>query len=320
MLAQSRILEPLEKVDPYQRWAIGKDELAGQLLLLQDVRDKEELEKRLRLLVTANEAKSRTPSGRLSVMAGALSLSSRARRTFMVELLGQVGPLLEETKDAEDVDVFQMHGALLERALVLAADAGRFDQIKDLAGRSHDWLKKALAKGKPHLGGGLARECVRSLRELGPRDKAKGLLNQFAAMLPDEKGLARMRTEYADRWTVALETLLPLASAGVSIGQTKQASPILAEARSLLLGTQKPIDRPLAPAFRARLACAYVAALGAFPVEERGNRMIELLKEMGKITDSLTTSTHYSSLHLMIIDAMAFSFEPVEWRAERPRE
>src|SRR5262249_42018494 len=160
-----------EQVDPYLPWGSRRDEVLGELNALQDVRDKGELEKRLRRLVEANEEKSRAAEARLSALGGILSLASRAGEPFAPDLLGKVGPLLDETKDAAEPAVLQAQAALLEQASLLAADYGHKELVKDLAVRSGVWLKKGLAEDRLNLAGGLAGQSLRSLRKLGLREE-----------------------------------------------------------------------------------------------------------------------------------------------------
>jgi len=82
---------------------------------------------------------------------------------------------------------------------------------------------------------------------------------------------------------------------------------VLEDARVRLLTPQGR----LAPVFRARLACAYVGALGQGPQEAAVAGMEELLDKMEKIPDTFTTRTHYSKLHLMVIEAMELALDQV---------
>jgi hypothetical protein len=64
----------------------------------------------------------------------------------------------------------------------------------------------------------------------------------------------------------------------------------------------------VASSLRATLACSYVAAVGQGPQEEAFTRMKELLEKMAPLPDSFTTASHYSRLHLMVIEAIVLAF------------
>jgi len=307
MREQSRVLEPLESVDAFLPWvARGNDVMAG-LAALEGMRAKTELEKRIRQLLQASE---KLPEERLVVLARALSLSTRVSEAFTGELLGRVLPTLDAAKEAKAPTEWQAQAVLLERAVLLAADQGRQDLMKELAGHSFARLKVGLTENRLEQTGGLAGQTLRGLRKLGMRQEAERLLATLVADMPDREGLTRLRDQYGDRWPAALGALLGLASGQLYLGQKEGADPILSEAKALLLPLRDRSERPLGPVARARLASAYAAALGQGPAEMAVAQFEELLEKMDKLTDTFTTATHYSKLHLMMLEAMVLAINP----------
>jgi hypothetical protein len=305
---QSRILEPQERVDPFLPWAARGNEVFAGLAALEDVRDKAELEKGIRRLLQVGAKK---PEEGLIALSQALSLSTRVGEAFTAELLGRVVPALDAVKDARAAEEWQAQVILLERAVLLAADQGNRDLVKDLAGRSFARLKMALAEDRLEQTRGLAGQTLRALRRLGLRQETARLLATLVGDLPDRQALARMRGRYGNRWPAALLALVELASVRLYLGQGEDGAPTLVAARVLLLppGDNTPAQ-PLAHVARARLASTYATALGQGPAEAAVTGLEDLLKKMDRLTDTFTTATHYSKLHLLVIEAMALGIDP----------
>src|SRR5262249_4463223 len=151
-------------------WAGRADAPLRELAALQDVRDRAELEKRLRRLLKAAEGRD-APDTRLAVLDGALSLAPRVGEAFTAELLGQLVPSLGEPKGDAGLEAVRQQAALLEHGLRLGADLGRRELVKDLSARSGDWIGKRLAEGRADLAGGVAAEALRGLRKVGLRER-----------------------------------------------------------------------------------------------------------------------------------------------------
>jgi hypothetical protein len=60
----------------------------------------------------------------------------------------------------------------------------------------------------------------------------------------------------------------------------------------------------------ARLACAYVAGVGQGTQEEAVTRVKEVLRKMAPVPDRLKTDSHYSTLHLILTEAIVLAFPP----------
>jgi hypothetical protein len=61
---------------------------------------------------------------------------------------------------------------------------------------------------------------------------------------------------------------------------------------------------PLPPRDQTQLACAYVRALGQAPARVAQGRLEELLKSLKGVRDTYTTSTHFSSAQLEVVEAV----------------
>jgi hypothetical protein len=328
---QSSILEPQDRIDPYDGWTKGQDALRNALGELDAIREPGELADRIRKLLQGQlGAPGKSPKEvQFEVLHKALPLAPRVGEGFVAELLDLVPAVLFDAPT--DAPVWERR--LLEHALLLADRYGR----ADLAAKLVDAFVE-LVRGKPEetrfrLISGVAPQCLRTLKKLGMRDEIDRLL----AMLHDEilrgasptelrrkytsDGLSRgwfgrvwlspaaLRRKYAPKpetWSAVLQTQLNLAAGWLHFGWLEEAHPILDEARNDLLN---PAAVEFLPNHYAELAQAYVAACGELPADEGFARLRELFDKMDrrKITNTWTTAQYYSRFHLHLVEDVVFA-------------
>jgi hypothetical protein len=313
---ESRVLEPHEAPVPYADRLQFGDPFRTELVRLQDVDDPGKLAARVRQL--ARQAAARPDPGwsRCLLLFQALPLAARVGEAFALELLGLVPGVMARSgvKAANPptaAEVIETRGAVVERAMVLAAHYGRADLVRSLAGLFLDLLWAEPEETRFGLVNVVAGQYLRSLNRFGLRDEVDRLLAQVQAATVGGGGVAGLRSRYAGRttpptWGTVLETLANLAAGWQTLGLRDRAAPLLDAIRDELLGPGRP---PLLPQQYAGLARAYVRALGSGPAEAGLPRMAELFARLpaDRIANTYTTNRVYSRFHLGLVEEVVLA-------------
>jgi hypothetical protein len=98
-----------------------------------------------------------------------------------------------------------------------------------------------------------------------------------------------------------LKALLQVAAGWYYFGRDRQAEPVLQAARALLLKAELP------PRAQTALASAYAQAVGQAPVEVAQKRLEEIFTAIKGVTDSYTTSSHFSVSKLDVIESVVLA-------------
>ena len=309
---QSKVLDPAERLDPYRQFTVDHEGgLSKELFELGKERDPQRLTQRVRKLYAdhgGGRAAAMTER-QFDVLHHCLPLTGRVGPAFAAELIRLVPDALRQPFPNKP-KLAEKQGELLERGLFLA---GHFDH-RDLVTRLVDAFTEVVA-GKTDdaqfdLINAVAGSGVRSLRKLGLRDDIDRLLRKLLAAVVGRGGVNDLRTKYAARpegWLKALQTLLSVAGGWLTLGLFEQAAPVLDDARNELLAPPTP-GKPLLIE-QAKLAVAYVAAVGQGPAESGLQRMAELFKRIdaNKITNSFTSAEFYSRLHLNVAEEVVLA-------------
>jgi hypothetical protein len=289
----SRILEPNEKTDPYHHARSRHDELGKELSLLRDVHDRDVLVGRFKELI-----KDKNPlQARLRTYSVALELAGRLGEAFTAEILGRLvsalGPAPEPPAPVELI----ARAELLDRALFAAAHYDRPEYVQAFVSQFLRLLESKHARGGVPELDTVAGQCFRGLRKLGLRDEIDQLLKQMAALVLRGERLESLRQRQEGSWPAGLRTLLHVASGWLYFGRNDEAIPILDEARDVLF------EGELSYQEKTSLACTYLSTLGHASSHLALPRMEELFGDLGKITDTFTTSSHYFLLQLDVVEA-----------------
>ena len=149
----------------------------------------------------------------------------------------------------------------------------------------------------------IARVCLRGLRKLGLRDEIDQFLQQMMELILQGKSLSQLRLNAGSNWPDLLGALLHLAEGWMFFGGFDKAKPFLDEARSTLFeNVRLPKEKTLKPQQLTKLMQTYVTTLGQGPVDEALNRIEELFVKVEKLPNGFTTSTHFSRLHLNVVE------------------
>ena len=307
----SRILEPLENVDPYRHWHSTLDEVARELVRVVDLVDRDELAERMGKLlrVRASGASAAVRNGQ--VLRTALDVGFRLGEGFAVGLFDRVGPTVDR------LEQIPRRAELLERAIHLAAHFDQAGHVRSLVARLDALLAKADDRTAPASAlEPLLGQCFRGLRKLGLRDDADRLLERMADLILRGRGeatadglasSAALTGPDAVVWGRTLRLLLHVAAGWSHNGQHDRARPIFDQARALLLtGDLPPIEQ-------TALACGYARSLGQVPPEQALPRFDELFNRLERIHDTFTVGSHYSLSRLDVIEAVVLTLASDEF-------
>jgi len=300
----SWILEPQEKIDAYGPWKKHGSELHKALADLANVKEPARLEEAIKKLVRSNQS----PENRLHIFSESVSLAPRAGENFCTSLIQQVPAVLDASNRIAGTPehlaaLREKETQLLERSLFLAAHYDRMDQVQALFGRFFELVKLRNGIERYDAINKIARVCLRGLRKLGLRDEIDQFLQQMMELILQGKSLSQLRLNAGSNWPDLLGALLHLAEGWMFFGGFDKAKPFLDEARSTLFeNVRLPKEKTLKPQQLTKLMQTYVTTLGQGPVDEALNRIEELFVKVEKLPNGFTTSTHFSRLHLNVVE------------------
>jgi cellulose synthase operon protein C len=314
---QSRIIEPFERIKPYRnfhrRYA---DEFERELAQLLDMSDKGQLSARLEQLWTSPPPAAQKPGGRTRLLTAALELAPRLGADYAGRAIDRVLPVWDAADDVID------RACLLEKALQAAAHFDHREAVQTFVERFETSLPSIIdaylnlqvqysADKHERLVAIelLFQQSLRGLRKLGLRDEIGRIFAQIVELVRGDasatpKSRKAGRPTHADP-TRGAKLLLTVAGGWFFFGQHEEARPIVEEVRRQLFTGE------LIPAFKASLACAYVAAVGQAPLDIALPLVRELFardSQSGKpllhgVADAFATSTHYSLGQYRIVEA-----------------
>lgn len=291
---QSRILEPLETIDPYgehvQRGYF--DDLNPILARLSEASDRGELKQRIDQLLDEAPKKGNVRAALPRTLKAALEQAPRIDETFACDLLRRAAVVIEELPSTADL------APLLERALFVAAHFQQTDYVKPFLARFHELFERPSDPAATRTVASLAAQACRSLRKLGMRQEIDRLLKRMAQCILQGRDIASLRKRLGPKRVRVLPALLHVAGVWFHEGNEGQATAVLDDAWLLLSSGL------LAPAHQANLARAYAASLGQAPARLALERIEELFRKLGKVNDSLTTKSHFSLAQLGTVEAV----------------
>ena len=310
MRQSSWILEPQERTVAYARWLKHGDELRKTLIELANVSDPRRLEDAIKKLLKSNHS----AENRLVIFAEAVPLAPRVGEEFAIAIIQQVPAAMESVSKVSGppehvATLGEFQRKALQRSLFLSAHFDRPELVQTLFDRFLQFLATR-ADDERHIAiNELAREALRSLRKLGLKDEINRFLRQVSDLIVSGKSLPQLRIQAGKRWPDVLTALLALAEGWLFFGGIAEAKPFLDEARETIFGNSKvPKDKAIAHLDLTKLVQAYVSALGQGPVDEALDRIEELFSnKLEKLPNSFTTNSHFSRLHLNIVEEVVRS-------------
>jgi hypothetical protein len=299
----SRVLEPVEKLDPYRGQKQHAGKLHEALVGLEHLAEPAVLARRVRELYDGGADGRPTPATRANVLAAALPLAHRAGEAFALELAARVDELTAASPPA-DQDGCDTYGFLLERGLFLAGFYDRREVVQRLAER---FVRLAAGRPEPQrfsLVRTVGVQALRSLHRLGLRDEVDKLVGRLPGLVfTGTGGLA----QYAGKPLLGAvaPAALAVAAGWQVVGLADRAAPILAEAEGVLTG---PAADKLSPKDYPEVVRAYLAAVGLGPAEtglERMRRLFTAMREprlAGLVKNTRTSARLFSVFHLAVAE------------------
>ena len=285
---RSRVLEPVERLDPYRYIRHGTEQ-ERELTLLGDILDRGELEARLQRFLAFENLR---PGEEARILTTALDLAPRLGEAFADLVLERVPPLLDRALSPVE------RVAVLEKGLFVAAHFDHPELVQDLVTRLQALLGEDLGKEVERTVSTLVQRSFVGLRKLGMRERIAQMLDVIAArarQMPVPP--AGPLTENDDQRILPLKLLLQVAAGWFYFGQNELARPVFDEARDVLF------SHSLSKRLQNDLACAYVSALGSAPIEVAVGRMVELFHELQSLDDPFTSSSHYYTYVFSLVEA-----------------
>jgi hypothetical protein len=297
----SRILDPDTKIDPYRHWQSREGGLDRALVELADLIDRQEVADRVRKLLSELPRGAKGADARAKVLRAALEQAPRVGEAFAREVLEKAVPAYDELPEAPDPATLVERAKYLERGLFVAAHFDALDVVQQLVARFQRML--GAQRGAPAVQAldELAGPCLRGLRKLGMREEIDALLRKMADLILEGRDLKAVDVQADPTWPAALRSLLHVAGGWYYFGRDRQAEPVLAAARSLLLKGELPTRE------KTQLACAYAASAGQAPVEAAQARLEELFAKMEPVSDTFTTGKYYSLSQLDVAEAVVLA-------------
>ncbi|MDB5310211.1 MAG: hypothetical protein JWO38_4413 [Gemmataceae bacterium] len=298
----SRVVEPVDRADPYTPWSRNHDALSRELAELHDVHDPAEIAARLGRLVRSAISADGAGSDRLRLLRDALPLSLRAGPAFAAEALDLVGQVLADATGEVVVGgqgqapVIGQLCQLVEQSLFVAGSIGRADLAREWAGRFAGLAERFPVEFRVRLVRTAGPQCLRTLRALGLPDDIDRLVVRLGAVVPDSY-------PHADPEAAGgvLGARLVLAAGWLALDRAGEAGPVLDKARHEVLD---PGGLPLPSKDYTELARAYLFSVGQGHPESELGRIIDLFRVMppGRVTNTWTTASYFSRSHLILTE------------------
>lgn len=329
---QSRIIEPDEKVDPYQHITGGyQEELSKALNLLPKVTDPVQLSKQIRKLYAQADRMpiDKVVLGKAKVLFASLPLAPRAGEELSLELLGWLARLLASCAESKKpiIDV-RLEGHLFERGLYVAGHYDRSDYITSLI---QLFLSSASQKSQAHvveLINVVAGESLKGLRALSLHEQIESLLRKLQQYSLGNLTLAQARQQESKRpeqWAKLLQSQLRIAGGWIDFGYPELAEPVLQMAREEIFSS--PTAKPVNQIEFTRLVQVYMGVVANLGSELGFQMVIELFEKLSpqRVVNKLTTSSYYSRLHwalaesavlALVNDQLSLSPEAQKWLDE----
>lgn len=300
---QSWILEPQDKNDPYAPWKKHGSDIQAAVADLAKIQDPNQLEERIKKLLKAHPT---ADSNRLLIFSTAVNLAPRCNEDWALQLVQQVPSLLDalaklKTTRDDMAKLANEQTKLLERSLFAAGHFDRRELVQSLFNRFLQFVQDSDDEIRVKTINDIARECLRSLRKVGLKDEINHFLKHITEVVTQNKSLIALRQSSGSKWPDVLTAMLYLAEAWQYSGAYAQAKPFLEEARTTIYNNAKDKTVKVGLSFTG-LVRTYVSALGQGPVDEALNRIEELFQKLEKLPNSFTTNTHFSRLHLNIVE------------------
>lgn len=207
-----------------------------------------------------------------------------------------------------DIKLAKDQARLLERALVLAVNYDMPLLVKHLYQEFDCLLNLKSDEALFEVIGLTATQCLRSLRKNGMRDEIQTLLARMTAVIQERGAGMNSASATPRQRSQVLRAKLQVADAWLYFGEIAQALPIIDEVRDFLFSNSpsKPKDPPWHREY-SLLARSYISAVSQGRIQFALERIEELFRKASKVANTFTSASHYSQLHLNVIEEVIVS-------------
>ena len=298
---RSRVLEPHAAIDPFETFLDRPgDDLSRELLELRRIQDSDSLGSCLDAMLL----RYTDPTDQIRILPVALQVSPRLGERYARRLIGNVWTAVDHCEQMfEKAD-------LLHQAFVIAAHFDQTELVQKLVdmlgavlpGLVYEYISLTVAdRSQAEAIEALLSQSFQGMRRLGMREKMGLLYQQLEESLSASTDLGQGGHQ-------PNRLLLRIAAGWYFFGQKEAARDITGEVLRRLRGEAK-LDPPT-----AHLLCGYLDAVGHAPVEEAISQVLEVfamnrgtVPKMANVSTSLTTDTHFSILHLEVVETAVMS-------------
>jgi hypothetical protein len=304
----SRIIDPTDPKDAIDVYTSHGNDWKRAVHALGVIERTEELTRAVRnLLAKGTNGTPLTAGQRLEIVYKSIPLAGRVGESFAAELLPLVPAAVTAVEDVPAKKA-ERQGALLERALTLAAHFGRREDVAGVITLFVETMRAKPEVERYPLVNALGATAVAHLRVLGMRDEVDGLLAKLRDELLAGDSPDTLRVRFAARpkeWAECLRSLLVIAGGWLAFGNEAAAAPILDAAANELA---RPHPK-LATLDYAGLARAYFNANAAAPPEIGLGRIEAFFEstEPGRVQNGMSTAPHFSKSHVELAEAVVMA-------------
>jgi hypothetical protein len=314
----SWILEPDQRINPYRHWGARISEFEKALAELTDLTDRAELARRVEKLLAEVPEGPAGAEARARVIRAGLEAASRAGEDFARRMLEQAIPAYDALPETKELAQLTDRAAFLEKALFVAGHFGQAEAVGRLVSRFRQMLQPQTGPQALQLLSAVAAQCCRGLWQLGMREEFDQVLRQVAEVVLGGQEVKAIDFKQHPQGPAALQALLQVASWWYFLGQDGQAEAVAEAVWDVLLDDdltardlmkKEKLSREESTELNehARLACSYVRAVGQAPAEVAQRRLEEVFRQLKGITDSYTTSDHFSVSQLDLVESVVLA-------------
>jgi hypothetical protein len=309
LIEQSWILEPEEAVNPYESQSkSGPLQEISRLPTLSDPRS-------IRLLIDKEVSQKRSSADLLTVLLYASDYVQRAGEAYTMDFIARIpsevftadhdllGTVDDHSRKTRTINTRMQRAKLLSRVIFLAAHYGNPDIVNRYLDHVYDLMKAKEGHERYEILSVFARRSIRELRRLGLRNQVDRLLHQIRDLVHMGRSVEKLKRESRETWPDVLVSLLCIAEGWQYFGAYSQARPYLDEARDTLVeNTSAPKERRIPAAAVTKLVQAYISASAQGTLDDALDRIEELFRKLERLPNTYTTSSHFSRLHLNIVE------------------
>lgn len=303
---RSRVLEPDLRTNPYAEWMRQGTPNALAIVELERTTDPADFAIRFQSLLDGTAG---TPQlgDRLRLIETAAKCGRRAPPA-VVAAIAREGLMVVELflRDPPDLK----YADELLRALVLAVCDLAVSRDHELLGRAVVSLANWIRYGNHMIG----RPAGRALFDTLLPGLYRADMATDAALLLDLVSEVGEPVSPAGSGLSDLLARLQLAGCQRWLGLRDVSESVFGAARSCLFG----VDAPKLKALElARLAEAYMQAIGRDPVAGYGRELLDLFDRLPRLPNGFTTATHYSRLHFALAETAILAVTTDDFRPAR---